>query len=141
MGTPGKYPIIRPKKPKFISRCSDACPIKTCIAAINRNKSKLFSRDIISLFISNEGYCCLLFAFSLYQKISFLSSRFISTFLFYNFRFIFLFCQYILILFSKKISEIMAHNVPAVYDGLAARIEKCVAFLGPTNCGGGFAWE
>jgi hypothetical protein len=32
-------------------------------------------------------------------------------------------------------------NVPAVYDGLAARIEKCVAFLGPTNCGGGFAWE
>jgi hypothetical protein len=24
----------------------------------------------------------------------------------------------------------MAHNVPAVYGGLAARIEKCVAFLG-----------
>jgi hypothetical protein len=35
----------------------------------------------------------------------------------------------------------IAYNVPAVYDGLAARIEKCVAFLGPTNCGGGFAWE
>jgi hypothetical protein len=35
----------------------------------------------------------------------------------------------------------IAHNVPAVYDGLAARIKKCVAFLGPTNCGGGFAWE
>jgi hypothetical protein len=35
----------------------------------------------------------------------------------------------------------IAHNVPVVYDGLAARIKKCVAFLGPTNCGGGFAWE
>jgi hypothetical protein len=35
----------------------------------------------------------------------------------------------------------MSHNVPAVYDGLTARIEKCVAFLGLANCGGGFAWE
>jgi hypothetical protein len=26
-------------------------------------------------------------------------------------------------------------NVPAAYDGLAARIRKCVAFPGPTNCG------
>jgi hypothetical protein len=25
--------------------------------------------------------------------------------------------------------------VPAVCDGLAARIRKCVAFPGPTNCG------
>jgi hypothetical protein len=38
-------------------------------------------------------------------------------------------------------SNIISPNVPAVYDGLAAQIEKCVAFLGPTNCGGGFAWE
>jgi hypothetical protein len=44
------------------------------------------------------------------------------------------------IVFQKNLGTI-AHNVPAVYDGLAARIEKCVAFLGPTNCGGGFAWE
>jgi hypothetical protein len=35
----------------------------------------------------------------------------------------------------------MAYNVLAVYDGLAARIEKCVAFLGPTNYGGAMAWE
>jgi hypothetical protein len=35
----------------------------------------------------------------------------------------------------------MAHNVPAVYDGLAARISKCAAFAGRTNCAGGFAWE
>jgi hypothetical protein len=35
----------------------------------------------------------------------------------------------------------MAHNVPAVYDVLPARIEKCVAFLGPTKCGGGLPWE
>jgi hypothetical protein len=35
----------------------------------------------------------------------------------------------------------MSHNVPAVYDGLAAQIRKCVAFPGPTNCGGVLAWE
>jgi hypothetical protein len=35
----------------------------------------------------------------------------------------------------------MAHNVPAVYDGLTARIEKCVAFLGLTNCGCSEPWE
>jgi hypothetical protein len=35
----------------------------------------------------------------------------------------------------------MSYNVPAVYDALADRTDKCVAFLGPTNCGGGFAWE
>jgi hypothetical protein len=35
----------------------------------------------------------------------------------------------------------MSHNVPAVYDGLAARIEKCVAFLGLAKCAGATAWE
>jgi hypothetical protein len=35
----------------------------------------------------------------------------------------------------------MAHNVPAVCDGLAARIRKCAAFPGPTNCAGAMAWE
>jgi hypothetical protein len=35
----------------------------------------------------------------------------------------------------------MSHNVPAVYDGLTARIEKCVAFLGLAKCAGVLAWE
>jgi hypothetical protein len=35
----------------------------------------------------------------------------------------------------------MAHNVPAVYDGLAARISKHVVFAGPANCAGATAWE
>jgi hypothetical protein len=35
----------------------------------------------------------------------------------------------------------MAHNVPAVYDGLTARIEKCAAFLGLANCGCSEPWE
>jgi hypothetical protein len=35
----------------------------------------------------------------------------------------------------------MSYNVPAVYDGLTARIEKCVAFLGLANCAGATAWE
>jgi hypothetical protein len=40
----------------------------------------------------------------------------------------------------------MAHNVPAVAnlrfdDGLTARIDKCVAFLGPANCGCSEPWE
>jgi hypothetical protein len=35
----------------------------------------------------------------------------------------------------------MAHNVSAVYDVLAARISKCVAFAGPTKCGWRLAWE
>jgi hypothetical protein len=46
-------------------------------------------------------------------------------------------CQYILF-FIQNFTNILArisHNVPAVYDGLAARIEKCVAFLGLANCG------
>jgi hypothetical protein len=30
----------------------------------------------------------------------------------------------------------IAPNVPAVYDVLAARISKCVAFAGRTKCGG-----
>jgi hypothetical protein len=44
-------------------------------------------------------------------------------------------------IFSTKVLGKMAHNVPAVYDVLAARIEKCVAFLGPTKCAGAAAWE
>jgi hypothetical protein len=44
----------------------------------------------------------------------------------------------------------IAHNVPAVYDVLAARIGKrkginpflpAFAFAGLPKCGGGFAWE
>jgi hypothetical protein len=35
----------------------------------------------------------------------------------------------------------ISHNVPAVYDVLAARISKCVAFAGPTKCGWSEAWE
>jgi hypothetical protein len=35
----------------------------------------------------------------------------------------------------------MSYNVPAVYDGLTARIEKCVAFLGLANCGCSEPWE
>jgi hypothetical protein len=40
-----------------------------------------------------------------------------------------------------KIWVFIAHNVPAVYDGLTARIEKCVAFLGLANCGCSEPWE
>jgi hypothetical protein len=40
-----------------------------------------------------------------------------------------------------KILGQMAYNVPAVCDGLTARIEKCVAFLGLANCAGTTAWE
>jgi hypothetical protein len=51
-------------------------------------------------------------------------------------------CQEILNFFTLfNHAQWISHNVPAVYDGLAARIEKCVAFLGPTNCGGVLAWE
>jgi hypothetical protein len=35
----------------------------------------------------------------------------------------------------------MSHNVPAVCDGLAARMRKGVAFPGPTNCGWNEPWE
>jgi hypothetical protein len=41
----------------------------------------------------------------------------------------------------SKISGPIAHNVPAVYDVLAARIRACVARPGPTKCGGGLPWE
>jgi hypothetical protein len=34
-----------------------------------------------------------------------------------------------------------AHNVPAVYDVLAARIKKCAAFLGLAKCGWSEPWE
>jgi hypothetical protein len=47
---------------------------------------------------------------------------------------------YFVNIFSTN-SKPMAHNVPAVYDGLAARIRKCVAFPGPANCAGATAWE
>jgi hypothetical protein len=40
-----------------------------------------------------------------------------------------------------KISAQIAHNVPAVYDGLAARISVCAANAGPTNCGWSEPWE
>jgi hypothetical protein len=35
----------------------------------------------------------------------------------------------------------ISHNGAAVYDGLTARIEKCVAFLGLANCGCSEPWE
>jgi hypothetical protein len=44
-------------------------------------------------------------------------------------------------IFFQPILGAIAHNVPAVYDVLAARIEKCVAFLGPTKCGCSEPWE
>jgi hypothetical protein len=42
--------------------------------------------------------------------------------------------------FAKNVKK-LAHNVPAVYDGLTARIKKCVAFLGLANCGCSEPWE
>jgi hypothetical protein len=45
--------------------------------------------------------------------------------------------QYIL----QKILGQMAHNVPAVYDVLPARIRACVARPGLAKCGGVLAWE
>jgi hypothetical protein len=44
-------------------------------------------------------------------------------------------------IFFEKISAKMSHNVSAVYDVLAARISKCVAFAGRTKCAGTTAWE
>jgi hypothetical protein len=41
----------------------------------------------------------------------------------------------------KKLRVFIAHNVPAVYDGLTARIEKFAAFLGLANCGCSEPWE
>jgi hypothetical protein len=40
-----------------------------------------------------------------------------------------------------KFQFFISPNVPAVYDGLTARIEKCAAFLGLANCAGATAWE
>jgi hypothetical protein len=48
--------------------------------------------------------------------------------------------KYFVNIFQKILAGI-SHNVPAVYDVLAARISKHVVFAGPTKCGGGFAWE
>jgi hypothetical protein len=43
--------------------------------------------------------------------------------------------------YLQKFSGFIAHNVPAVCDGLAARISVCAANAGPTNCAGAMAWE
>jgi hypothetical protein len=42
---------------------------------------------------------------------------------------------------AKIKAEKTSFNVPAVCDGLAARIRKCVAFPGPKKCGWRLAWE
>jgi hypothetical protein len=44
-------------------------------------------------------------------------------------------------IFNREFGKNISHNVPAVYDGLTARIEKCVAFLGLANCGYSEPWE
>jgi hypothetical protein len=49
--------------------------------------------------------------------------------------------QNIVYMSIKKIAICIAHNVPAVYDVLAARISKHVVFAGPTKCAGATAWE
>jgi hypothetical protein len=46
-----------------------------------------------------------------------------------------------LFIYFKRTLAPMAHNVPAVYDSLPARIKKYVAFLGIANCDREFAWE
>ena len=38
--------------------------------------------------------------------------------------------------YLQQILGQMAHNVPAVCDGLPARISKCAAFAGRAKCGG-----
>jgi hypothetical protein len=43
-------------------------------------------------------------------------------------------------IFSTAVQAI-SPNVPAVCDGLAARIRKCAAFLGLAKCGWKEAWE
>jgi hypothetical protein len=42
--------------------------------------------------------------------------------------------------FTKYFKKI-AHNVPAVYDVLPARIRACEARPGLAKCGGVLAWE
>jgi hypothetical protein len=41
----------------------------------------------------------------------------------------------------NKFAKNISHNVPAVYEVLPARKEKCVAFLGLAKCAGTMAWE
>jgi hypothetical protein len=62
-----------------------------------------------------------------------------NTIIFFDNIFLILFFIYYIIF--KQISKPIAHNVPAVYDVLAARISKCEAFAGRTKCGGVLAWE
>jgi hypothetical protein len=50
------------------------------------------------------------------------------------------FCQYFAENFPKILGRI-AHNVPVVYEGLAARIGVCAANAGPTNFGCSEPWE
>jgi hypothetical protein len=50
------------------------------------------------------------------------------------------YCQVFLQFFYKNFKKI-SYNVSAVGDGLTARIEKCVAFLGLAKCAGATAWE
>jgi hypothetical protein len=40
-----------------------------------------------------------------------------------------------------KFQVFIAHNVPAVYDDLPARIMACVARPGLAKCAGTMAWE
>jgi hypothetical protein len=57
-----------------------------------------------------------------------------------KFHSIYIILHYLQIIFNHFFKKI-AHNVPAVYDVLAARISKCVAFAGRTKCAGATAWE
>jgi hypothetical protein len=51
------------------------------------------------------------------------------------------FVNYFLYIIFQQILGGMSYNVPAVYDVLAARISKCVAFAGRAKCAGATAWE
>jgi hypothetical protein len=56
-----------------------------------------------------------------------------------------LFCQLFsmifYIIYFQPILARIAHNVPAVYDVLPARIRACVARPGLAKCAGVLAWE
>jgi hypothetical protein len=43
--------------------------------------------------------------------------------------------------FLRKLQNTIAHNVPAVYDVLPARMRACVARPGLAKCAGATAWE
>jgi hypothetical protein len=43
--------------------------------------------------------------------------------------------------YLQQILARIAHNVPAVYDVLPARIRACVARPGLAKCAGTMAWE